>query len=808
MGTLWRDLQFGVRTLWRSPLSAGLALVILALGIGANSAIFSVISGVLLSPLPYPHPEQLVQVTDSAPRLGMPRFASSPANYSDWRAENRSFATLDAYDVDTRHLSLAEGERTVAVAGALVSGGFFRTLEEAPRLGRLFRPEDDWPGAEPVAVVSYELWRSAFGGDPGLIGRRVEIEGRARTVVGIARPGLAYPHGAAVWLPLALDYAQMNRGAHDLTVVGRLRPGVSAARAQQDVSAIAARLARLYPETNAAWGVLVEPLRDRVVADVKPALVLLGRAVWVVLLIACVNVANLLLARLTTRGRELATRAALGAGRGRIVRQVVVESMLLFAAGGALGLGLAWAGTRALLALSPGVLPRAETVGIDGTVLLYTLGVSMAAGLLVGLVPALSAAAGRQLHGALKDGGRSVAGSRTLRTLRQGLVAGEVALALALLVAAGLLLRSFVRLAGVSPGFEPRGVMTAVLSLPAARYPDAQRQAEFSAQLVARAGALPGVEQAATVSPLPLAGERFLEEFAAADRPAPAPEETPSAHVAAISPDYFRALGIPVIAGRAFTADDRIGSQRVVIVNRRMASRIWPGDSPLGKRITFDSTSDPKARWWTVVGMADNTLSAELRRQPEMQAYWPQSQRPRRELALVLRTGGPPARLVPGLRQLMRALDPDLSLDRVQTLDAVVAGSLSRSRLQTVLIGLFGLLALALAAAGIYGVVSYTVAQRTHEIGIRVALGAGSRQVIGMVLAQGMSVVAGGLAVGLAAAWVAARLVSDELFQITASDPPTYIAVALILAAVAAFANWVPARRATAVDPLEALRAE
>ena len=807
METLWRDLQFGVRTLLRNPLPTGLALVILALGIGANSAIFSVVRGVLLSPLPYPRPEQLVQVTDSAPSLGMSRFASSPPNYFDWRAANRSFSSLDAYDIDTRHLSLAEGERTVAVAGALVSGGFFRTLGVAPRLGRFFGPEDDRPGAEPVAVISDELWRSAFGGDPGLIGRRVEIEGRARTVVGIARPGLAYPHRAAVWLPLALDYARANRGAHDLTVVGRLRPGVSVARAQQDVAAIAARLGRLYPDTNAAWGALVEPLRDRLVADVKPALVLLERAVWVVLLIACVNVANLLLARLSVRGRELATRAALGAGRGRIVRQVVAESMLLFAAGGALGLGLAWAGTRALLAISPGVLPRAETVGLDGPVLLYTLGVSLAAGLLVGLVPALSAA-GRRLHGTLKDGGRSVAGSRTLRTLRQGLVAGEVALALALLVAAGLLLRSFVLLSGVSPGFEPRGVMTAVLSLPEARYPDAQRQAEFSAQLLARAGAMPGVEHAATVSPLPLSGERFFEEFAAADRPVPAPGDSPSAHVAVISPDYFRVLGIPVVAGRAFTAGDRIGSPRVVIVNRRLAARIWPGESPLGKRITFDLASDPKARWWTVVGMAENTLSAELRRQPEMQAYWPQLQRPRHEVALVLRSGGPPARLVPDLRRLMRALDPDLSLDRVQTLDAVVSGSLSRSRLQTVLIGLFGLLALALAAAGIYGVVSYMVAQRTHEIGIRVALGAGSRQVVAMVLAQGMTVVAMGLAAGLATAWLAAHLVSDELFQITASDPPTYIAVALTLAAVAALANWLPARRATKVDPLEALRAE
>jgi predicted permease len=805
MEELWQDLRLGARTLRRSPLATSLALLVLALGIGANTAIFSVISGVLLEPLPFPHPERLILVVDSAPRLGFPRFSSSPPNFRDWRQQTRTFATLDAFNTD--HFNLAGGARPVAVAGAAVTGDFFRTLGIAPLHGRLFLPEDDRPGAEPVAVVSYDLWKTRFGGDPRAVGRRIVVDGRLRTVVGIAPRGCRFPRQTAVWLPLALDYAKENRGAHYLTVLGRLRPEVGVRQAQADMSAIAGRLERLYPDANAAWGVRLEPLHERLVADIKPALVLLERAVWVVLLIACANVANLLLARMSARGREIAVRAALGAGRGRLMRQVVAETVVLFLCGGALGLLLAWSGTRALLALDPGAIPRAETVGLDGRVLLYALAVSLAAGVLVGLAPAF-AASGLSLQGALKEGGRAVAGGGRGRLLRNGLVAGEVALALALLIAAGLLLRSFARLQSVRPGFDPHGVMTAVLSLPEVKYPDDARQAQFFDQLLERVRALPGVERAATVFPLPLSGAGNTLQFVVAGRPKPAATAAPSADVMGISPDYFRAMSIPLLAGRGFSGQDRVGSQQVVIVSRTMARQIWPGESPLGKRITFDDESGPKAKWLTVVGLVGDVRAAALRKEPRPQAYWPQLQRPFSQVALVLRTSRPPARLVEPVRQVVLALDRDLPLDRVQTLEAVVADSLSSNRAKTRLIGIFGALALVLAAAGIYGLVSYTVAQRTHEIGIRMALGAGRGEVLGMVIRQGMVLVAAGLAMGLAASWAAGRLVADQLFEVSAADPLTYAGVPLVLAAVALIANWLPARRAAAIDPLEALRSE
>jgi putative ABC transport system permease protein len=805
MEALWQDLRFGVRSLLRNPLPTGLALLILTLGIGANTAIFSVISGVLLEPLPYPQPERLILAIDSAPRHGFPRFASAPLNFRDWREQNRSFATLDAYD--TYHFNLTGAERPVAVHGGLVTGDFFRTLGVAPIRGRFFRAEDDRPGAEPVAVISYDLWHSAFGGDPGLVGRRIRIDSRDRTVVGIAPRGLAFPGGAALWVPLALDYAKESRGGHYLVVLGRLRPGVSLPQAQADMSAIAARLERLYPATNTAWGITLEPLRDRMVADIKPALILLERAVWVVLLIACANVANLLLARMSSRGRELAVRAALGAGRRRLVRQVVAESVVLFAAGGALGLAFAWFATRALLAVAPDAIPRAEAVGLDGRVLLYTLAVSLVAGVVVGLAPALSAVGGR-VHASLKESGRAVAGGQRSRLLRGGLVTGEVALALALLIAAGLLLRSFARLQAVRPGFDPGGVMTAVLTLPDVKYADDARRAQFFDQLLLRVRALPGVEHAATVYPLPLSGQGFVLQFRVAGRPEPAPTEVPRADVVAISSDYFHAMNIPLYSGRAFTDQDRIGSQPVLIVNRTMARKLWPGENPLGQRVTFDNPGDLRAKWLTVVGVVGDVRAAALRKEPESQAYWPQLQRPIPEVSLVLRTSRPPSRLVPLVRQAVRSLDRDLPLDRVQTLDAVVAASLSQNRVKTLLIGIFGTLALLLAAVGIYGLVSYTVAQRTHEIGIRVALGAGRGEVMGMVIAQGMGLVAAGLAVGLALAWAATRLMTDQLYAVSATDPLTFAGVPLLLAVVALAANWLPAHRATQIDPLEALRVE
>ncbi|HEV3074359.1 MAG TPA: ABC transporter permease, partial [Thermoanaerobaculia bacterium] len=530
MDSLWKDLRFGVRTLLRSPAVTALALLTLTLGIGANTAIFSVVSGVLLEPLAFPRPDELVVVIDSAPKLGFPQFGASPPNFKDWREQNQVFSSLDAM-ARGRFTLTAKGAQPQAVAGAEVTGDFFRTLGVRPHLGRLLAPADDRPGGERVAVLSHELWHRRFGGDPGIVNRRITIDGRAHTVVGVAPPALKFPRQSELWVPLALDFSKSSRGAHYLSVVGRLKPGVSLERAQADLSAIARRLELQYPAQNTDWGVVLTRLRDVMVRDIRPALTVLQRAVWVVLLIACANVANLLLARMGSREREIAVRTALGAGRLRLARQIIAESVILFAAGGALGLLVALWGTRTLVALNPDAIPRAEGIGIDARVLVYTLLISVATGVVFGLVPALSAIGGR-LSGALKEGGRAMAGGRRSNLVRDVLVIGEVALALMLLVGAGLLIQSFARLQSVDPGFEPRGVITAQVSLPAVKYPDDPRQAAFFQHALERIRSLPGVQHAASIYPLPLSsGSGFQLSFVVAGRPVPKPGEEQSAHV-------------------------------------------------------------------------------------------------------------------------------------------------------------------------------------------------------------------------------------------------------------------------------------
>jgi putative ABC transport system permease protein len=806
MDSLWKDLRFGVRTLLRNPAVTALALLTLALGIGANTAIFSVVSGVLLEPLPFPRPDELVMVIDSAPKLGFPQFAASPPNFKDWREQNQVFASLDAMDAG-RFTLTGKGGQPEALAGAAVSGEFFRTMGVRPLLGRLLAPADDRLGGERVVVLSHQLWHRRFGGDPAIIGRQVAVDGRAHTVAGIAPRGFDFPRKSELWVPLALDFAKSSRGAHYLTVVGRLRPGVSLERAQADMSAIAGRLERQYPDQNTAWGVVLTRLRDVMVRDIRPALTMLQRAVWVVLLIACANVANLLLARMGSREREIAVRAALGAGRLRLARQIVAESVILFAAGGALGLLVAFWGTRALVALNPDAIPRAEGIGIDARVLVYTLLISVATGAVFGLVPALSAIGGR-LYGALKEGGRGMAGGRRGRLARNLLVLGEVALALMLLVGAGLLIRSFARLQSVDPGFTPQGVITARLSLPEAKYPDDPRQAAFFQQAIERIRALPGVQHAASIYPLPLSSSRFILSFVVAGRPAPKRGEDQSAHVRFISPEYFRTMEIPKLEGRLFTEQDGINDQRVAIVNRHMAAGIWPGQDPLGQRLTFDDSTKPRAKWMTVVGVVGDVRGSKLGNDPEMEIYCSQYQTPVLEAALVVRTAADPLSLVAPIRRAIQDLDGDLPLDKVQTMEQVVSASLAQNRVKTLLLGIFAALALVLAAVGVYGLVSFSVAQRVHEIGIRIALGARRAEVLRMIIVQGMKMVAIGLAVGLAGAYAANRLLTDQLYKVSVVDPLTYIGVPVVLTAVALLANWLPARRATRVDPVVVLRAE
>jgi putative ABC transport system permease protein len=807
MDSLWKDLRFGVRTLLRSPAVTALALLTLALGIGANTAIFSVVSGVLLEPLAFPRPDELVVVIDSAPKLGFPQFGASPPNFKDWREQNQVFSSLDAM-ARGRFTLTAKGAQPQAVAGAEVTGDFFRTLGVRPHLGRLLAPADDRPGGERVAVLSHELWHRRFGGDPGIVNRRITIDGRAHTVVGVAPPALKFPRQSELWVPLALDFSKSSRGAHYLSVVGRLKPGVSLERAQADLSAIARRLELQYPAQNTDWGVVLTRLRDVMVRDIRPALTMLQRAVWVVLLIACANVANLLLARMGSREREIAVRTALGAGRLRLARQIIAESVILFAAGGALGLLVALWGTRTLIALNPDAIPRAEGIGIDARVLVYTLLISVATGVVFGLVPALSAIGGR-LSGALKEGGRAMAGGRRGNLVRDVLVIGEVALALMLLVGAGLLIQSFARLQSVDPGFKPRGVITAQVSLPAVKYPDDPRQAVFFQHALERIRSLPGVQHAASIYPLPLSsGSGFQLSFVVAGRPVPKPGEEQSAHVRFISPDYFRTMEIPALKGRAFTEQDGIDDQRVAVVNREMASRIWPGADPLGQRLTFGDPTQPTAKWMTVVGVVGDVRGSNLGNESEMELYCSQYQNPSSEAALVVRTAADPLSLVAPIRRALQEIDGDLPLDKVQTMEQVVSSSLAQNRVKTVLLGIFAALALVLAAVGVYGLVSFSVAQRTHEIGIRIALGARRVEVLEMIIRQGMKLIAIGLAVGLGGAFASSRLLADQVYKVSVVDPLTYIGVPVVLTAVALLANWLPARRATRVDPLAALRSE
>ena len=805
MTSFWKDIRFGFRTLAKTPGTTLAALIALALGIGANSAIFSVVSGVLLKPLPYPEPERLMSVMNKNPQAGLPRFNISIPDFEDFRRQNRSFEGLTAYI--TGRFNLTGGDRPEAIQGAAVTAGFFHVLRREPVLGQAFRPEDELPGGGKVVVLSDSLWRRRFGADRGIVGRGVTLDGESYTVVGIAPPGMDFPEKRELWVPLTLD-GRPTRGRHDLTVVGRLKPGVTLRQAQTEMAEIAGRLERQYPDTNTGWGTVVIPLAELEVEDIRTALLVLLVFVSFVLLIAIADVANLLLARVASRDREIALRAVLGAGRGRLVRQMLTETLVLFLAGGAVGLLLAAWGVRALVALDPEGIPRSGEIHLDSRVLLFTLAVSLGTGLLCGLVPALTVA-GRRLGEALKEGGRAVAGGRRGRLVRDGLVLAQIALTLALLLGAGLLIRSFARLRSVDPGFRPQGTLVAGMDLPPAKYPDKARQVAFYQALLERVRALPGVEQAGVFFPLPLSGDDMLLVFAVEGRPAPPPNQEPATSVRSVTPGALEALGIPLRRGRLFNDRDDASAPPVLLVNEAMAAQIWPHQDPLGQRITFgDPKKNPNPRWYTVVGVVGNVRHEALSQAPGPEAYWPHLQSPLPGPSLVLRGRGDPARFVAPVRAAVAAIDPDLPLNKVAPMTEMVAASLAQSRFKAVLLALFAGLALVLALVGVYGVVSYSVAQRAHEIGIRMALGAEGRQVLGLVIRQGMTQVLIGLALGLAGAWYASRFLAGQIYGLSATDPLTFVAVPLGLAAVALVANYLPARRATRVDPLDALRQE
>ncbi len=799
---LWQDSRFGARMLLNKPGFTLIAVVTLALGIGANSVIFSFFNGVLLRPLPFQRPEQLVLLDEVATSRGGVSLGVSWPNYLDWRAQNRVFSDLGCYQDIT--FTLTGGGDAEELSGAFISDRLFESLGVAPQLGRAFTPEENQPGRNRVVILSHGLWQRRFGGDQKILGKKITLVNRAWVVVGVMPPGFKFPGAVDFWTPLAHG-AGWARSMHGMGVIARLKPGATIEQAQSEMSLIARRLAEQYPASNEGLDVRVTGLRDRLVKDYRRGLWILLGAVGAVLLIACANVANLLLARAAARRREMAVRAALGAGRFRIVRQMLCESLLLGAMGGAAGMALARLGLNLLLAALPAELPFWMKFNVDGRVLGFTLAVSLLTSLVCGAAPAWNAAR-IDLIETLKDGGRGAAGGSRQR-LRRLLVTAQVALALILLAGAGLLMRSFLHMRQVRLGFNPDNVLTLRVNMPGSDYRGGV--SPFYRQLVERVNALPGVEIAGGAIPLPLSGvdENWGNVLTVEGQPALSFGQSPRINLGIITPQYFRAMEIPLLAGRAFTNIDSPDAPPVAIADERLAREYWPNESPLGKRIRIGlpNSDDP---WRVIVGVVGTVQHERLDAATRLMAYVPSLQKPTGFQTLVVRSNLPRESLIPAIKNVVKEMDPNLPITHIAGMREVIAESVWRPRLYAILFAVFAVVALTLAAVGVYGVMSYAVAARTNEIGIRMALGAERRHVLKLVVGQGMALALGGVCVGLAGASLLTRLMKTLLFGVSATDPLTFAGVSLLLTLVALLACYIPARRATKVDPLIALRCE
>jgi putative ABC transport system permease protein len=809
MNSLLHDLRYAVRALRRNPGFTIVAVLTLAIGIGANTAIFSVVNAVLLKPLSFPQPERLVQVYDGSAGT---RGTASPPNFVDWRRENSVFEEMAAYTRTAPALTGVGDARRVA--GSVVTAGFFPVLGTAPMLGRAISEADAVAGQERVVLLSHGLWQRHFGADPEILGRTVLLDGREFAVIGVMPPGFEYPAGAEFWAPLGFteDDLTTQRGAHYLDVIARLAPGVTVDEASSQMAAIAGLLAARYPDTNTGSTASALGLREALVGDVRPALLILLGAVGFVLLIACANVANLLLARTAGRRRELAVRSALGAGRGRLARHVLSESVLLALAGGAAGLLLAALGQQLLLTLPVEGVARLEDTKLDTTVLLFTAVVSMLTGVLFGLLPALSAGLASDPAAALKAGGAALTVDRTGARTRGALVVAEVALAVLLLAGAGLLMKSFIELQRVDPGFNPRGVLTFDVALPNSRYAEPQQSRAFFAELNRRIESLPGVESAAGVFGLPLSGFNYTISVEQLDGRLAyeSPGQERYAQVRIVTPAYFRTMEIPLLAGRPLADTDRSGTQPVVVVNASAAELLWPGGDALGHDFELGTTlglGGPRVGG-TVVGIVADVKHRGLAEQAVPEVFAAHDQFPVDFLSMTVRSSVPPPSLIPAIREELSEMDGELPLDRLRTMEEWLAASVAQPRFYMLLLAIFAAAALVLAAIGIYGVLAYAVRQRSNEIGIRRALGARAGDVLRMVVGRAMALAAGGLLIGLLASLALTRLLAGFLYGVSATDPLTLAAVALLLVVVALLASAVPARRAARLDPMVALREE
>ncbi|MCP4659686.1 MAG: ABC transporter permease [bacterium] len=805
MTILLQDLRYALRTLVSRPGFTAAGLLTLALGIGATTAVFSVVNGVLLRPLSYPQADRIVMIRASNPEAGFPHISVSPLNFRDWREQNQRLDPMVA--ILQENYNFTGGDYPERLRGLRVSAGFFSVMGVAPALGRGFLPEEDQPGGENVVVLSHGLWQRRFGGDPGIVDQTILLNGESYQVVGVAPLDFSFPRDMDVWAPIALDYNQYDRGDRWVYALGRLKPGATLAGAQADLSRIAAGLAQEYPDSNTGWGVLVEPLREVVVKNIRPALLVLLTAVAFVLLIAVANVANLFLARLTTREKEVTLRYALGASRTRLIRQLLTESVVLALLGGGLGLLLATWGTEALLARFADYIPRSAGVSVDGNVLGFTLLVSMAAGLVFGVMPALQVS-GRNLAEPMGEAGRALTGNAGSGRLRRILVGVEVALALVLLVGASLLIRSFVNLVGIDPGFSAKQVLTMKLDLPEAGYAEDAPRIAFYRELLERIEALPGVASAATIEPMPLAGGWTAEEFTIEGRPVPDPSEAPGTNYRLASPGYFETMEIPLLAGRTLTEADSEGALPVAVINKTLADRFFPQGDAIDRRLTFDVPPTEDSVWFTIVGIVGDVRWAELDTEAGPETYVATLQRPDRFATLVVRAESDPFALAAPVRSVVQAVDPDLPVYNLRTVDELVALSLGQPRFATALLALFAAVALALAILGIYGVVSYSVSQRFREVGIRMALGASGSEVLRMVVGQGMVPVVAGVGAGVVGALGLTRFLASQIYGVSTMDPLIFAGVAAVLLLVALTASFLPARRATGVEPMLVLRHE
>ena len=822
MQTIWQDVRYGARMLLKNPGITFVVILALALGIGANTAIFSVVNAVLLRPLPYDQSDRLLFLNEKSPVLD--EMSISYPNFADWRSQNHVFEKIGVYNRNSYNLTgYGEAERILT---AQVSADLFSVLRVNAAIGRLFTNEEDKPGANPVAVLGYNLWQRRFGGQSSILNQALTFNGKSYTVIGVMPQGFQYPSRVDMWVPvgqLSGDANWQQRGNHPgLYAVARLKPGATLAQAEADMESIAVNLEHQYPDNNSGNRVRIRPLLEIFVSDVRGTLWVLFGAVAFVLLIACANIANLLLARAKARQKEMAIRAAMGAGRWRIVRQLLTESILLALVGGSLGLLVARWGIQLILYISPDAIPRWREINLDWKVLAFTIGVSLLTGILFGLVPALQAGE-VDVNETLKETGRGTSGRHWLRS---SLVVVEVATTLVLLIGAGLMIRSFYRLQKVDPGFSYGHLTSFTVSVPQKKYPNIEQREAFFKQLLQNARGLPGVEGTAAASGLPLGNNGWQTSFTVEGQPPPPRDQIPLMEACLVTPDYFRVMNIPLKRGRYFTEqDDRsflagkdlskldedqrtMAGVNAIIIDEQFARRYWPNEDAVGKRIRLGGT-DPKAPVLTVLGVVGRVKMEGLNQDSNrVQGYFPFAQMPFSGMTVITKTSADPNQLIAALREQVKAVDPDQPIYNIRTMDEIRSESVAPERLNLTLLSLFAGIALVLAVVGIYGVMSYTVTQRTHEIGIRMAIGAQPRDVFKMVIGQGMMLALMGVAFGLVGAFALTRLMATMLFGIEPTDPATFASISVLLTCVALVACYIPGRRATKVDPVVSLRYE